>query len=88
MTALAIFGVSSAACAYAATSGELIAARAVLGLGAAAIMPLALAIIPVLFAPEERQKATAVMASTIFLSFPIGPLVGGVLRGSPPRGSR
>ncbi len=79
MTALAIFGVSSAACAYAATSGELIAARAVLGLGAAAIMPLALAIIPVLFAPEERQKATAVMAATIFLSFPIGPLVGGVL---------
>ena len=79
MTSLAIFGVSSAACAYAATSGELIAARAVLGLGAAAIMPLALAIIPVLFAPEERQKATAVMASTIFLSFPIGPLVGGVL---------
>jgi MFS family permease len=51
----------------------------VLGLGAAAIMPLALAIIPVLFAPEERQKATAVMASTIFLSFPIRPLVGGVL---------
>ena len=79
MTSLAIFGVSSAACAYAATSGELIAARAVLGLGAAAIMPLALAIIPVLFAPEERQKATAVMASTIFLSFPIGPLVGGAL---------
>jgi MFS transporter, DHA2 family, multidrug resistance protein len=79
LTALALFGASSAACAYAAASGELIAARAVLGLGAAAIMPLALAIIPVLFAPEERQKATAVMASTIFLSFPIGPLVGGSL---------
>ena len=79
MTALAIFGVSSAACSYATTSGQLIAARAVLGLGAAAIMPLALAIIPVLFVPEERQKATAVMASTIFLSFPIGPLVGGSL---------
>ena len=79
MTSLAVFGVSSAACAYAAGSGELIAARAVLGLGAAAIMPLALAIIPVLFKPEERQKATAVMASTIFLSFPIGPLVGGAL---------
>jgi MFS transporter, DHA2 family, multidrug resistance protein len=79
MTSLALFGASSAACAYAATSGELIAARAVLGLGAAAIMPLALAIIPVLFEPAERQKATAVMASTIFLSFPIGPLVGGSL---------
>jgi len=79
MTSLAVFGASSAACAYAAGSGELIAARALLGLGAAAIMPLALAIIPVLFKPEERQKATAVMASTIFLSFPIGPLVGGAL---------
>jgi len=79
MTSLAVFGVSSAACAYAASAGELIAARAVLGLGAAGIMPLALAIIPVLFAPEERQRATAVMASTIFLSFPIGPLVGGAL---------
>ena len=79
LISLAVFGVSSAACSYATTSGELIAARAVLGLGAAAIMPLALAIIPVLFAPEERQKATAVMASTIFLSFPIGPLVGGTL---------
>src|SRR5579875_4078466 len=79
MTALAVFGISSAACAYATSSGELIAARAVLGIGAAAIMPLALAIIPVLFTPEERQRATAVMASTIFLSFPIGPLVGGSL---------
>jgi EmrB/QacA subfamily drug resistance transporter len=79
MTSLAVFGASSAACAYAASSGELIAARAVLGIGAAGIMPLALAIIPVLFEPAERQKATAIMASTIFLSFPIGPLVGGSL---------
>jgi EmrB/QacA subfamily drug resistance transporter len=79
LTSLAVFGVSSAACAYASTAGELIAARATLGLGAAAIMPLALAIIPVMFTPAERQKATAVMASTIFLSFPIGPLVGGSL---------
>ena len=79
VTSLAVFGASSAACAYAASSGELIAARAVLGLGAAGIMPLALAIIPVLFSPAERQKATAVMAATIFLSFPIGPLVGGAL---------
>lgn len=79
LTSLAVFGASSAACAYAATSAELIAARAVLGLGAAAIMPLSLAIIPVLFTPAERQKATAIMASTIFLSFPIGPLVGGSL---------
>ena len=79
LVALVLFGVSSAACAYATSTGELIAARAVLGLGAAAIFPLSFAVIPVLFAPEERQKAIALMASATFISFPIGPIVGGYL---------
>jgi MFS transporter, DHA2 family, multidrug resistance protein len=79
LSALALFGLSSAACAYAASTGELIAARAVLGIGAAAIFPLALSVIPVLFAPQERQKALALMASATFISFPIGPIVGGYL---------
>jgi EmrB/QacA subfamily drug resistance transporter len=79
LVALVLFGLSSAACAYAATTGELIAARAVLGIGAAAIFPLSLSVIPVLFAPEERQKAIALMASATFISFPIGPIVGGYL---------
>jgi MFS transporter, DHA2 family, multidrug resistance protein len=79
LVALVLFGVSSAACAYASSVGELIAARAVLGVGAAAIFPLSLAVIPVLFAPEERQKAIAIMASATFISFPIGPIVGGYL---------
>src|ERR671923_1947088 len=77
--ALLLFGASSAACAYAASTGELIAARAVLGIGAAAIFPLSLSVIPVLFAPEERQRAIALMASATFISFPIGPIVGGYL---------
>jgi len=79
LTALVLFGASSAACAYAGSIGELIAARAVLGIGAAAIFPLSLSVIPVLFAPEERQKAIALMASATFISFPIGPIVGGYL---------
>ena len=79
LAALVLFGGSSAACAYASSTGELIAARAVLGIGAAAIFPLSLAVIPVLFAPEERQKAIALMASATFISFPIGPIVGGYL---------
>jgi MFS transporter, DHA2 family, multidrug resistance protein len=77
--ALLLFGASSAACAYATSTGELIAARAVLGIGAAAIFPLSLAVIPVLFAPQERQRAIALMASATFISFPIGPIVGGYL---------
>src|SRR5580704_4408660 len=79
LTALVLFGASSAACAYAGSVGELIAARAVLGIGAAAIFPLALSVLPVLFAPEERQKAVAAIAGSTMLSFPIGPIVGGYL---------
>jgi DHA2 family multidrug resistance protein-like MFS transporter len=79
LIALLLFGLSSAACSYAASTGELIAARAVLGIGAAAIFPMSLSVIPVLFKPEERQRAIALMASATFLSFPIGPLVGGYL---------
>ena len=79
LVALVLFGASSAACAYATGTGELIAGRAVLGIGAAAIFPLSLSVIPVLFAPEERQRAIALMASATFISFPIGPIVGGYL---------
>jgi MFS transporter, DHA2 family, multidrug resistance protein len=79
LAALVLFGLSSMACAYAASTAELIGARAVLGIGAAAIFPLSLSVIPVLFAPEERQKAIALMASATFISFPIGPIVGGYL---------
>jgi EmrB/QacA subfamily drug resistance transporter len=79
LIALVLFGASSAACAYATSVGELIAARAVLGIGAAAIFPLALSVLPVLFSPEERQKAVAAIAGATMLSFPIGPIVGGYL---------
>jgi MFS family permease len=77
--ALALFGASSAFCSYATSAGELIAARAILGIGASAIFPLSLSVLPVLFAPEERQRAIAIMSSATFLSFPIGPLFGGWL---------
>ena len=79
LIALALFGVSSALCAYAASVGELIAARALLGVGAAAIMPLALSVLPVMFTAAERPRAIVVITSTTFISFPIGPIVGGVL---------
>jgi EmrB/QacA subfamily drug resistance transporter len=79
LIALGVFLLSSAACAYAASVGELIAARAVLGIGAAAVFPLALSVLPVLFSQQDLRKAVAVMASTTIISFPIGPIVGGYL---------
>ena len=70
---------ASLACAYATSVGELIAARAVLGIGAAAIFPLALSVLPVLFDGAERQRAVAAIGGATMLSFPIGPIVGGYL---------
>jgi MFS transporter, DHA2 family, multidrug resistance protein len=79
LAALAVFGASSAACAYAGSSGELIAARVFLGLGAAAILPLSLSILPVFFTEEERPRAIAVIMTATFVGYPVGPLLGGWL---------
>ncbi len=77
--ALVLFGAASLACAYSASVGELIAARAVLGIGAAAIFPLALSVLPVLFDGPDRQRAVAAIGAASMLSFPIGPIAGGYL---------
>jgi MFS transporter, DHA2 family, multidrug resistance protein len=79
LASLVIFGASSVWVAYSGGIGELIAARAVLGIGAAGVFPMAIAVIPVLFREEERQRAITMMAATMFLSFPIGPILGGFL---------
>jgi DHA2 family multidrug resistance protein-like MFS transporter len=79
LIALVLFGASSLACAYATSVGELIAARAVLGVGAAAVFPLALSVLPVLFDGPDRQRAVAAIGGASMLSFPIGPIVGGYL---------
>jgi len=79
LVALVLFGAASALCAFATSTGELIAARAILGVGASAIFPMSLSVLPVLFAPEERRKAIAVMSGATMLSFPIGPILGGYL---------
>src|SRR5262245_702596 len=57
LIALVVFGAASAACAFAPSPGALIAARAVLGLGAACLIPLSLSVLPVFFSEEERPRA-------------------------------
>ncbi|MEV8479004.1 MFS transporter [Streptomyces sp. NPDC051173] len=61
------------------TSGLVIAARSVLGVGAALIMPLSLAVLPTLFPPEERTKAVGTASAASALGLPLGPIVGGWL---------
>jgi DHA2 family multidrug resistance protein-like MFS transporter len=77
--ALALFGAGSLACAYAPSAGTFIAARVLLGLGAAAIIPLALSVLTVLFTDQERPRAVGVWATANFLALPIGPILGGWL---------
>ena len=79
--ALVIFGVSSLAAAYAPSAGAFIVARAVLGLGGAAILPMVLGIVPTLFSPDERRRAIAVVMAAAMLGYPAGPIIGGWLLG-------
>jgi EmrB/QacA subfamily drug resistance transporter len=56
---------------------ELISFRAFQGLGAAGLMPIAMAVVGDLFTPRERGKWQGVTGSVFGLSSIIGPLVGG-----------
>src|SRR5260221_11564590 len=75
--ALVLFGVASLAAAYAPSSAVFIAARTVLGLGAAFLIPLSMSGLRGLFTQEERPKAVGGWAAANFLALPIGPMLGG-----------
>lgn len=76
---LLIFGAASVACAYADSTGALIAGRAALGLGAALLVPLSMSIIPIMFTEEERPKAIGIWVMSNALGIPLGPIIGGWL---------
>ena len=78
--ALAVFGIASALCAWAGSAEMLIAGRALLGLGAAFMMPLSMGVLPTLF-PEakERSRAITIWVTSTALGLPLGPILGGWL---------
>src|SRR5215472_11784606 len=79
VTSLFLFGVGSAACAYAPSAGAFIAARFILGLAGAGIIVMALSGLTVLFTKEERPRAVSIWGAANFIAFPIGPILGGWL---------
>jgi EmrB/QacA subfamily drug resistance transporter len=78
-TGIAIFGLSSLAVLFVQTSTQLIAVRAVMGVGGALIMPATLSIITNVFPREERAKAIGIWAGTASIGVGLGPLFGGLL---------
>jgi len=73
-----VFALSSAAAGLAQGGDVLIAARAVQGIGAAAMMPASLAIVMDAFDPGEQGRAVGLRSgvSSVFLT--LGPVVGGL----------
>lgn len=76
---LAVFALASVACALAPSIGTLIAARAIQGVGAAIIMPLALGLLNANFPPRRRGWALGIYGSVTGLAVLLGPILGGVL---------
>jgi MFS transporter, DHA2 family, methylenomycin A resistance protein len=77
---LTMFAAGSAACAAAPALGVLIAARAVQGLGASALLPCSLALLVHQFPdPRARARALGVWGAMGSLGVALGPVLGGVL---------
>jgi EmrB/QacA subfamily drug resistance transporter len=80
MTGLVVVAVASLAAGFAATQGQLIAARAAQGLGAAIISPSALSIVTTLFRDgAERNKALGAWGAVVGSAGAAGVLLGGIL---------
>jgi DHA2 family multidrug resistance protein-like MFS transporter len=77
LLSLVVFGAASIACALASSAAAFIAARALLGLGGALMLPTVLGLLPVLFDEKERARAIGAITAAVMLGYPIGPLLGG-----------
>src|SRR4029453_15785613 len=76
---LVLFTAASAACALAPSAGLLVAARAVQGLGAAAVMPLSLTILTAAFPAQRRGAIVGIWGGIAGIAVASGPLVGGAV---------
>jgi EmrB/QacA subfamily drug resistance transporter len=79
MTGVIWFALASAICGLSVSTGMLIAARILQGVGGALLTPGSLAIIQASFAPEDRPRAVGAWSGLGGVAGAIGPLLGGWL---------
>jgi len=79
LAGFALFAVACSVAALSASTEALVAARALMGVGAAGAIGPALAILAVLFPPDERGPAVAAWAMFGAAGLAIGPVAGGLL---------
>ncbi|MFB7334951.1 MFS transporter [Streptomyces adustus] len=77
ITGLVLFGAGSLVAGLADSTGQLIAARAGMGVGGALLLTTTLAVVMQIFAPEEHARAIGIWAAVNALGFAAGPLIGG-----------
>jgi EmrB/QacA subfamily drug resistance transporter len=76
---LVVFGAGALLAGVASSAAQVIAGRAVMGVGAGFVMPATLSIITTIFPPEERTRAIAVWAGFAGAGGALGPIVTGAL---------
>ena len=80
LVGLAVFGLGNTVAAFADTPGELVAARAFTGIGAAAVFPTTLSILTQVFRERAaRAKAIGLWGASTGLAVAFGPITGGAL---------
>jgi EmrB/QacA subfamily drug resistance transporter len=76
---LSVFALGSIGASLTSSSGLLIAARVVMGLGAAFVMPATLSLLNAVFPPRERPQAIAAWSAVAGVGIVVGPTLGGLL---------
>ncbi len=79
LAGLALFTAASAAAALAPSTGVLIAARAVQGVGGAAVVPLTLTLLVRAVPAQRRELALAGWSAMAGLAIALGPVIGGAI---------
>jgi EmrB/QacA subfamily drug resistance transporter len=76
---LIVFALGSLGASLTSSTGILIGARVVMGLGAAFVMPATLSILNAVFPPKERPQAIAAWSAVAGVGIVVGPTLGGLL---------